>query len=64
MENQSGNLLAEFDTEGAAPGFVRESILSGARASVLSWSMHRSDRAEPAAYGQTLAGVAKRRAPV
>ena len=63
-ENQSGNLLADFDTVEAALRFVRGALKEGGRVEVLSWSLHRSDMATPVAYGKALRALANKRTPI
>jgi hypothetical protein len=62
-ENRSGNLLAEFDSEDEALQFVRDTVKGGDLATVLSWSLHRSDTATPIAYGTALYALVDQRMP-
>ena len=63
-ENRSGNLLAEFDSEAEALRFVRDTVTGGDFATVLSWSLHRSDEPTPIAYGTALYALVDKQMPV
>ena len=62
-ENRSGNLLAEFDTEEEALGYVRTAAKDLGMPNVLSWSLHRSDSPASIAYGKALYALAERQTP-
>jgi hypothetical protein len=63
-ENRSANIIAEFATQDEALDFVRDTIRGGGVADVLSWSLHRSDAAEPLAYGKALISLMDKHMPV
>ncbi len=63
-ENRSGNLIAEFDTKDEALWFVRDTVKAGNLATVLTWSLHRSDETAPIAYGEVLYALVDKHMPV